>query len=203
MEKEDNYSSPESNDNIALVSDDGNASQEDIQALINSVLEKLANIADQTVKAQQDIDGIKNKIDMETEGNKDFGKSNSTTAVSESNKPNGKDDIPVLIKSTESNDIDGTEDLCTCPKSNALITSVEESLSNIAKQTAEVQQEMETIKDLVKRLDDKDPSFSDIPEPKAPGPGRPLPDFPNPYPDPQPDPFNDPRPGPFWDDEDN
>jgi hypothetical protein len=34
-------------------------------------------------------------------------------------------------------------------------------------------------------------------------PGRPLPDFPNSYPDPQPDPFNDPKPGPAWDQEDS
>jgi hypothetical protein len=91
---------------------------------------------------------------------------------------------------------------------SALIQSVMELLCKIADETAKAQQDMEKIKDLLesqKKKDDLDnDDFDNDDSLDSFPPGRPLPDFPNPYPDPQPGPFNDPRPaGPSLDQEDS
>ena len=88
---------------VVLESSDSNAS-EDIQAMINSVLKTLANTAEETINSQHDMEFFISQIDMETEDNNGFGKSNDTTAIPESKKTNGTEDIPDLINSTESND---------------------------------------------------------------------------------------------------
>ena len=204
MEKDASKVPPESKDNNET---------EDISALINSVLEKLSNIAEQTTNAQQDMEEIINQMDIVQEevnaplesndndilpkskdnsnDNNVLSQSNGNGAHPESKDSNGTKHISASINSPMSNDSSGTDDI------SALINSVVESLSNIAEETARAQKEMESIKNLVEK-DDNNDSFPGMPKPGAPGPGRPLPDFPSPYPDPQPDPFNDPKPGPFW-----
>ena len=201
MEKNDSKVPPESKDSNGT---------EDISALINSVLEKLSNIVEQTTNAQQDMEKITNQMDMVQEEIIAPLESNDNDVLPEST--DNSNDNNVLSKSNdhrahpESKDSNGTEKSSASPVSDDnsgtddisdLINSVAESLSNIAEEAARAQKEMESIKNLVEK-DDNNDSFPDMPEPGAPGPGRPLPDFPSPYPDPQPDPFNDPKPGPFW-----
>ena len=211
MEKNDSKVPPESKDSNGT---------EDISALINSVLEKLSNIVEQTTNAQQDMEKITNQMDMVQEKIIAPLESNDNDVLPEST--DNSNDNNVLSKSNDhrahpvSKDSNGTENSSASPVSDDnsgtddisdLINSVAESLSNIAEEAARAQKEMESIKNLVEKddsekddseKDDNNDSFPDMPEPGAPGPGRPLPDFPSPYPDPQPDPFNDPKPGPFW-----
>ena len=65
MEKEDKKDLKKSNNNYgtkdfsALANPPESYESDDISALVNSVLEKLSNIVEQTAKAQQDVDRIK------------------------------------------------------------------------------------------------------------------------------------------------
>ena len=182
MENEDNKDHKKSNDNnwtkdFSALTNPPESYESDVAALVNSVLEILSNIVEQTAKAQQDVEHIKIQ---HNEANDDINflqesevpESGYNKFFPESNNTN----VPPESKNT----------------------SVVEKLSNIAEQTAQAQQDMERIKNLMEK-DDKDDGFRDMPEPGAPGPGRPLPDFPTPNPDPQPDPNNDSKSGSIWD----
>ena len=283
MENEDNKDHKKSNDNnwtkdFSALTNPPESYESDVAALVNSVLEILSNIVEQTAKAQQDVEHIKiqhneanddinflQESEVPESGyNKFFPESNNTNVPPESKNTSGppesnnSNDIPeskitndplesnnanvppesndknyipeskstnfpqesnnsnVPPKSNDNNDVpeskvNGAE---FCKESNddifppgfndssvgisALINSVVEKLSNIAEQTAQAQQDMESIKILMEK-DDKDDGFRDMPEPGAPGPGRPLPDFPTPNPDPRPDPNNDSKSGSIWD----
>ena len=103
MEKENNTAPKKSHDNgtedfsASINSPDSNGrnEKEDISVLINSVLEKLSNIAQQTANAQQNMESIENQINTEKEEN---------NAPPESKDGKVTEDISALINSTESTD---------------------------------------------------------------------------------------------------